>query len=177
MGVIDGQPVSAAVTNPAFINKNIDDSTPSKLGLANADPISGTAVTNSQREFNSISSFTGSVLNSIKTQLPVWINNGIGTPTDNLKDRIEALTGAGTYIRAGSTAITVGGTSLTVVFSSALASTNYAAVCTMSNLTDTFPQFQPITVTAKTTTGFTAMWDQAADSSNYLLDYTALINV
>ena len=35
MGVLDGQSVSAAVTNPAFINKNINDQMPNVLGLTN----------------------------------------------------------------------------------------------------------------------------------------------
>lgn len=35
MGVLDGQPVNAAITNPSFINKNIDDQMPNILGLTN----------------------------------------------------------------------------------------------------------------------------------------------
>lgn len=35
MGVLDGQPVSAGVTNPAFINKNQNDTMPNTLGFTN----------------------------------------------------------------------------------------------------------------------------------------------
>ena len=35
MGVLDGQAVNASVTNPAFINKNVNDQMPNVLGLTN----------------------------------------------------------------------------------------------------------------------------------------------
>lgn len=93
MGVLDGQPVSAAVTNPAFINKNIDDTTPSKLGLNNsADVTSGTQVINTQKEINSLDSFVGKAHNAAATALPPWTNNDVGTPLDPLFQRTDAIT-------------------------------------------------------------------------------------
>lgn len=179
MGVLDGQDVSAAVTNPAFINKNTDDTTPSKLGLANADVVSGTSVTNTQRELNSISSFTGSVLNSAKDQLPVWTNNNVGSSTDNLKQRAEALTlafASAGNVRANNQAISSAQNTVSVTFSTPFSANTYAVTCTMINVTDAFPQIQPIVITTKSASGFTATWDQATDSSNYLLSYTAIFN-
>jgi len=52
MGVTNGQSVNAAVTNAAFIAKNVDDSTPSLLGLLNTDTSSGPTISNAQKEIN-----------------------------------------------------------------------------------------------------------------------------
>lgn len=93
MGVLDGQAVSAAITNPAFLDATEDDTAIGILTLANADSASGTPVTNIQREHNSAASFIGKTLNSSKTDLPSWSSTDAGTPTDNLRERAESLTG------------------------------------------------------------------------------------
>lgn len=95
MGVIDGQPVSAAVTNPAFLDADSDDTALGKLSLNNiSDPTnSGSAVNNIQREFNAISAFTGKPTNVAKDYTPPWINNQVGTPTDTLFVRSNLITG------------------------------------------------------------------------------------
>src|SRR5581483_947126 len=74
--------------------------------------------------------------------------------------------------RANGTANTIGSgaTSKAVTFSSTLGTTNYAVVVTMNNLVDANPQFQPITVTSKSATGFTATWNAPTDSANYILE-------
>lgn len=91
-GVVDGQPVSAAVTNPAFIIKNADDTTPSKLGFANTAPESGGSITSGQQEFNSIDSFIGKIANTAATATPAWTHNEIGASTDSLFTRLNAVT-------------------------------------------------------------------------------------
>lgn len=78
--------------------------------------------------------------------------------------------------RAGKTAISSSGTSVVVTFSSALSSTSYSVAANMLNVTDSNPQFQPITITAQSTTGFTAKWNMATLSGNYLLSWQAIIN-
>ena len=78
--------------------------------------------------------------------------------------------------RAGTTTISNGGTSVSVTFSSAMASTSYAVTATISNTTDTNPQFIPVTITAISTTGFTAKWNLATDTANYSLQWTVLAN-
>lgn len=95
MGVIDGQPVSAAVTNPAFLDANNDDTALGKISLNNiSDPsVSGTVVTNIQREFNALSSYTGKPTNVAITTTPSWSNNQVGSATDSLFVRGNALTG------------------------------------------------------------------------------------
>lgn len=94
MGVLDGQQVSAAVTNPAFLDANADDTALGKISFNNAtDPsVSGPQVTNIQRETNSLNSFTGRIAGSVYDVLPAWINTDVGTINDNLKMRADALT-------------------------------------------------------------------------------------
>ena len=91
MGVLDGQAVSAGVTNPAFLDATEDDSAIGKLSLANTEPVSGSTVTNIQREHNSAAAFMGKALNAAKDALPSWVSNDVGTSTDTLKARIDAI--------------------------------------------------------------------------------------
>lgn len=92
MGVIDGQAVSAAITNPAFLDATEDDTGTGKYTLANTDPASGSTVDNLQREHNSSASFTGKALNSAKDDLPAWTHLEVGTAFDPLFERTDALT-------------------------------------------------------------------------------------
>lgn len=91
-GVASGSPVSASNTNSAFIDSNGDDVTIGRLGLQNTLAESGANVDNIQKEHNSVSSYTGKPLNSNKDILPSWNNASVGTPSDNLLQRSEALT-------------------------------------------------------------------------------------
>ena len=75
--------------------------------------------------------------------------------------------------RADCEAVTNGTTTKTVTFSSALPDTNYTVNATFQNTVDANPLFQPVTVTNKTTTGFTAKWNTPVDTANYELCYTA----
>lgn len=95
-GVVDGQPVSAAVTNPAFLDANGDDTANGKISLDNfVDPsVSGPSITNIQRELNAVSSYTGKPTNVSYSTTPSWINNDIGASTDSLKTRADLLTAA-----------------------------------------------------------------------------------
>lgn len=92
MGVLDGQAVSASVTNPAFIDANQDDTGVGKYTLANLEAVSGSTVDNIQREHNSAASFMGKTINSAKDDLPAWTQNEVGTASDNLVERGDALT-------------------------------------------------------------------------------------
>lgn len=92
MGIVDGQAVSAAVTNPAFLDANADDTATGKISFANTDPPSGATVTNVQREVNSLDSFTGRAAGSVYNALPSWTNNDVGLSTDDLKTRADNLT-------------------------------------------------------------------------------------
>ena len=92
MGILNGQPVDEEFTNPAFLDRRLDDTAIGKYTLSNTDPISGSSVTNLQREHNSAASFMGKSLNSVYNDLPAWTNTQVGLSTDNLKARAEALT-------------------------------------------------------------------------------------
>lgn len=59
MGVIDGQDVSAAVTNPAFLDQNQDDVMHGILGMDNAQPASGAVLGNVQGLMNHLKDTTG----------------------------------------------------------------------------------------------------------------------
>jgi len=94
VGILDGQPVSAAVTNPAFLDANADDTALGKITLNNiSDPVvSGPSIINIQREFNALSSYTGKPTNVAINTTPTWINNDVGGATDTLFERADALT-------------------------------------------------------------------------------------
>ena len=101
----------------------------------------------------------------------------IGSPAndslDDILSRINAilggLSGSGSYI-AKQTPLTSGTTSLAVTIP-AQPDTSYIVLAMMSNTVDTFPQYQQVEVTAKSTTGFTFSWNHPLDSSNYLISY------
>lgn len=92
MGVSTGSPVSASNTNQAFLDANGDDQALGRIGLANTLAESGSTVTNTQRELNSNSSFTGKPLNSAKDVLPNYVNNDVGVNGDTLQQRADLLT-------------------------------------------------------------------------------------
>jgi hypothetical protein len=69
----------------------------------------------------------------------------------------------------------IGSTSVNIVFSSSLQSTDYAVACNLFNTVDATPEFQPITITNVTASGFTAKWNDPLDTSNYFLSYTATV--
>jgi len=75
------------------------------------------------------------------------------------------------YLRSNIAPISSGQATLTVTFTSTVPDTNYTVAANFQNTTDTNPQFQPITITAKTTGGFTAKWNANTDTANYSLTY------
>lgn len=128
-GVVDGQPINAAITNAAFINKNTNDTTPSTLGLANTATASGGSVTNLQTQVNAIDSFTGVVPNSVYNVKPVWTNTTVGSSTDDVKTRVDLLTGL--FSSGPVLAISKGGTGQST------ASAAFNALSPMTTLGDT----------------------------------------
>lgn len=90
-GVIDGQAVSAAVTNPAFLDANGDDTALGKIDFAEASFASGPTVVNIQREVNSLDSYTGRPAGSAFNALPTFTNSQGLTATESLTARAEEL--------------------------------------------------------------------------------------
>lgn len=85
-----------------------------------------------------------------------------------------SLTSLGIF--AGRTAIGSGVTTISPTFSTAFASaTGYAVTATLLNTTDSNPQFQPVTITSTSTTGFTATWNDPTFTANYILSWHAIL--
>lgn len=59
MGVINGQAVDQAITNPAFLDANQDDTASGIITLANTAPASGATVNNTQAAINQLKDTTG----------------------------------------------------------------------------------------------------------------------
>ena len=77
-----------------------------------------------------------------------------------------------TQEQAGESLVGISTTSVTITMPIALSSTSYVVVATLVDLSDTNPQFQPVTITSKTISTFTAAWNMPTDSTNYRLDWT-----
>lgn len=72
--------------------------------------------------------------------------------------------------QVGEVNIPMGVSSLVVTLPIALAGVNYSVIPNFVNEVDS-PQFQPITITAKTLTSFTASWNDDTDTANYRLSF------
>jgi hypothetical protein len=101
----------------------------------------------------------------------------IGSPAnDSLDDilaRIDALIsggGGGSGYVAKNSALTVSSTSLVVTIPSQ-PDTSYVVLAMMGNTIDSFPQYQQVEVTNKSTSGFTFEWNHPLDTSNYFISY------
>jgi hypothetical protein len=93
VGVINGQAVSAEITNPAFLDANADDVAIGVIGFQNTATASGSNIDNIQREANSLNSFVGSSVNSAKNQKPIYTNDQGFTANDDLKTRLDSVSG------------------------------------------------------------------------------------
>jgi hypothetical protein len=92
MSVSNGQIANETTFNNAFVSRTVDTSTTGKLDLQNADVASGSDILNVQRELNANESYTGMPAASAKNVKPVWASTDVGTATDSLTARAEALT-------------------------------------------------------------------------------------
>jgi hypothetical protein len=62
-------------------------------------------------------------------------------------------------------------TSVNVNFTTPQSDISYVVFATMENLVDATPIYQQIEVTAKTVNGFTASWNTATDTANYIMSF------
>ena len=90
MSVTDGQDANQTTFNNAFVSKSVDSTVSSNIHLNDSDVTNGNAVTQIQREFNSLNSFVGKSVNAAKDVKPTWANNFYGSTTDDLQQRAEA---------------------------------------------------------------------------------------
>lgn len=94
---------------------------------------------------------------------------------DNTNNRLKRQTTIPVDFRAGQKTVSSGVTTVSVTFSTAV-TTSYVPTCTWMNTTDANPQFQPVVITAFSTTGFTATWNVPTDSANYVLNWIVMVN-
>lgn len=87
MPVVDGTPVDAANTNPAFLDAQNDDTALGRLTLANTLPESGASIANVQRGVNSL--FDGTGINEEGTTGTDY--NGPSGTVDNGDDHETAI--------------------------------------------------------------------------------------
>lgn len=99
----DGDPVNAATDNAGFMSRTTDTSTVGKVDLENTDAASGTSIENSQREHNSIASFTGKSVNVAEDETPTWNSDNIGTPNQPIKNRVDSIQ---TVVESNQTSVT-----------------------------------------------------------------------
>lgn len=88
MPVFDGQPVSAAITNPAFLYKNTDDTTTGIVGLLSAAPASGASIANIQGAVNHTLNTTGA---TVTTDGTTYSSTTVITNGTNHKIALGAL--------------------------------------------------------------------------------------
>lgn len=62
-------------------------------------------------------------------------------------------------------------TSIVVTFPAAVGNSTYRVAAWIFNSTDASPQYQPVTIIARTSTTFTAAWNAPTDSANYKIMY------
>ena len=111
---------------------------------------------------------------SLITKTPTEFTSTWNSPTDsgNYKLHWAATQTSSAMLKSGVSIITNGATSLTVPFSfPALASGDYSVIPRFSNVVDGSPIHQPIVITNKSLTDFTAKWNQPVDSGNYKLEW------
>jgi hypothetical protein len=120
---------------------------------------------------------TNTVTNSNLAQMAadtIKGNNTSGTANAADLTVAQVLTLLGIF--AGKTSLSSSSTTQAVTFSTAYANTSYSVTANLLNTTDTNPQFQPIDITAQSTTGFTASWNSPLATANYVLSWRATTN-
>lgn len=86
MGIVDGQAVDAANSNPAWLDANADDFAQGKIGLQNNDVISGKFVNNSQRYLNNLGATIGLDTSSNFSAEADATGKTYGSPTNTIAD-------------------------------------------------------------------------------------------
>jgi hypothetical protein len=95
------------------------------------------------------------------------------TPNSNTYVNWLAIDASCISLKSGVNAMTaVSGYTVTFPFPT-MTSSSYAAITTMSNVTDSSPTIQPSIVTAKTISSFSVQWSVANPTNNYRLEWIA----
>lgn len=114
-------------------------------------------------------------INTLPFAYLVLFNSG-GTVQNIAQTDIYQFTGGGGGSGSGGgiaqqETVASSATSKTITFPTPLSGANYSVITQWINTTDTNPEFQPITITDKTASGFTATWNTPTDTANYSIAY------
>lgn len=169
--ITNGQLANQTSFNNAFVSRTVNTSTVGKLDLNNAAAESGTAISNSQRELNSLASFLGKALNIAKDALPSWTSDDVGTLSDDIFERVDALT-IQTARRAAVFAIPDATQTFTVTFSTPWVDNEYVADFCFENTSDADPIFLQGMITARDADGFSVTMNAPTDTANYKMNYS-----
>lgn len=170
--------MNAAVTNPAFINKNQDDQMSFVLDFISALPANGGSVLNIQKNINALASTLGIPTNQVYNYVRAWATSNFGASGDTNYERIEAIDAAfgfanGLYsFRSGRSSLAITDDSLTVTFTNAFSDNDYVIEWSVENTLDPAPIQLQGQVTSRLSTGFTITLSAETDSANYVIHWT-----
>lgn len=94
----------------------------------------------------------------------------LNVATDSANYKLSYIVPA-LQMQQGSEFVGNGVSSAVVTLPIAVSGTMYSVIAQLANYVDAEPQFQPVTITARTTTTFTARWNNPTDSTNYQLAF------
>lgn len=110
------------------------------------------------------------ITNKTTTGFTVKLNS----PTDSANYSVDykiLTNSSGSGVQVGEAAVNSGVTSTVVTIPIPYATATYVAACELVNYIDTNPAYQPVLITAKTTSTFTVTWNSPTDSANYKIAY------
>jgi hypothetical protein len=94
MSVTNGEKADEQTFNSSFVSREVDDNKAAQLTLDDPDTAThGTSIVSVQKESNSIASFVGKAVNTVKDLLPTWASDAIGTPNQTVKARVDSVQG------------------------------------------------------------------------------------
>lgn len=94
MSVANGELANQTTFNTSFMSREVNTNTVGVVALENTDGLSGTSITNVQKELNAISSYAGKAVNTAANSTPTYTYNYVGTQNESLKSRADSLTNA-----------------------------------------------------------------------------------
>jgi hypothetical protein len=105
----------------------------------------------------------------ITAQTSTSFTDSFNAPTSSANYQLVWIDNPTAQVAVGS-----GVTSVVVPLPIAYGSTGFTVVASLSDVTDTYPQFQPLLVTAQTSSQFTVSFNAPTSSANYILTYFAI---
>ena len=106
--------------------------------------------------------------------MPIEVIASINEPIEAIISSDVQFPGEG-FVEAGQVDVSLGATSVVITLKVSQPDADYTVGRTWFNNTDLNPQFQSLTVIAKTLINVTLGWNAPTDTANYKIDYS--INV